>query len=80
LQPVLYGAETTWITIAAAIIMGLSGVCLFIFAVKRDHFRDFEDAKYQVFWSDIDELIDSSIPKKPLLEQKKNDGLTPEKR
>jgi len=35
--------------------MGLSGVCLFIFAVKRDHFRDFEDAKYQVFWSDIEE-------------------------
>ena len=35
--------------------MGLSGVCMFIFAVKRDYFRDFEDAKYQVFWSDIEE-------------------------
>ena len=51
----MYGADTTWVTIAAAILMGLSGVCLFIFAVKRDHFRDFEDAKYQVFWSDIEE-------------------------
>jgi hypothetical protein len=58
----LYGADTTWVAIAAAIIMGLSGVCLFIFAVKRDYFRDFEDAKYQVFWSDIDELIESSSP------------------
>ncbi len=48
--------------------MGLSGVCLFIFAVKRDHFRDFEDAKYQVFWSDIEEPrdqegTDESTPK-----------------
>ncbi len=51
---VLYGADTTWITIAAAIVMGLSGICVFIFAVKSDHFRDFEDAKYQVFWSDIE--------------------------
>lgn len=51
----MYGADITWIAIAAAIVMGLSGVCLFIFAVKRDHFRDFEDAKYQVFWNDIAE-------------------------
>lgn len=38
--------------------MGLSGICLFIFAVKRDHFRDFEDAKYQVFWSDIEATVE----------------------
>lgn len=60
--PELHGADTTWVAIAAALIMGLSGVCLFIFAVKKDYFRDFEDAKYQVFWPDIDE------------EQSKNDG------
>jgi nitrogen fixation-related uncharacterized protein len=61
----LYGADTTWIAIAAAIIMGLSGVCLFIFAVKKDYFRDFEDAKYQVFWNDIEELMDvPAIPRK----------------
>ena len=53
----MYGADTTWIAIAAALIMGLSGVCLFIFAVKRDYFRDFEDAKYQVFWHDRDEPV-----------------------
>jgi len=57
-SPDLYGADTTWITIAAAILMGLSGVCLFIFAVKRDHFRDFEDAKYQVFWGDIEATVE----------------------
>jgi hypothetical protein len=64
---VLYGADITWIAIAAAIIMGLSGVCLFIFAVKQDHFRDFEDAKYQVFWNDPDELREAqhdSTPKR----------------
>ena len=67
---VLYGADSTWIAIAAAIIMGLSGVCLFIFAVKSDHFRDFEDAKYQVFWSDIEATV----------EQKANHDSTPKSR
>jgi nitrogen fixation-related uncharacterized protein len=74
----LYGAETTWIAIAAAIIMGLSGVCLFIFAVKKDYFRDFDDAKYQVFWNDIEELVD--VPPVPCTQKGKNDGLTPPKR
>jgi hypothetical protein len=72
----LYGADITWVAIAAAIMMGLSGICLFIFAVKQDHFRDFEDAKYQVFWNDVDDLIESSQ-----LEQKgKHDGQTPQAR
>jgi nitrogen fixation-related uncharacterized protein len=71
----LYGADTTWITIAAAIIMGLSGVCLFIFAVKSDHFRDFEDAKYQVFWGDIDALEPSTAESR--LEQKGKNDSTP---
>jgi len=44
--------ELTWITIAASLAMGLGAAFLFIFAVKRDWFRDLEDAKYQVFWSD----------------------------
>ena len=54
--------------------MGLSGICLFIFAVKSDYFRDFEDAKYQVFWNDIDDLIESSTPRK------ENEADTPKKR
>ena len=57
--------------------MGMAGVCLFIFAVKSDYFRDFEDAKYQVFWDDLSELIDAEVIESSHLEQKgKNDGPT----
>jgi hypothetical protein len=45
----------TWISIAASLLMGLSGACVFVFAVRRNYFRDIEDAKFQVFWSDRDE-------------------------
>lgn len=40
--------------------MGMGGVFLFIFAVKRDYFRNIEETKYQVFWSDVEELVASS--------------------
>ena len=53
------GTELTWIAILASIAMGLAATFLFIYAVKKDYFRDIEDAKYQVFWSDIEELVDS---------------------
>jgi hypothetical protein len=49
----------TWVSIAASLVMGLAAACAFIFAVKRDYFRDIEDAKYQVFWSDLEELVDA---------------------
>jgi len=52
--------ELTWVSLAAALMMGLGGVCLFVFAVKRDYFRNLEDVKYQVFWSDLEELVDNS--------------------
>jgi len=42
--------ELTWIAIAASLTMGAAALCVFIFAVKKDYFRDIEDAKYQVFW------------------------------
>lgn len=54
------GLELTWLAIAASILMGLAGACMFIFAVKKDYFRNLEDAKYQVFWSDLEELVDRS--------------------
>jgi hypothetical protein len=41
-------------------MMGLGAACIFVFAVKRDYFRNMEDAKYQVFWSDLEELVDNS--------------------
>lgn len=43
--------------------MGLGALLVFVFAVKRDYFRDIEDVKYQVFWSDMGE-IDSPEEKK----------------
>jgi hypothetical protein len=46
----------TWIAIIASLLMGSAAVLIFIFAAKRDYFRDIEDTKYQVFWSDIEEL------------------------
>lgn len=36
--------------------MGGASALIFIFAVKRDYFKDIEEAKYQVFWSDVEEL------------------------
>ena len=47
--------ELTWLTILASVTLGLGAVCVFIFAVQRDYFHNIEDAKYQVFWGDLDE-------------------------
>ena len=52
--------ELTWVALAASLLMGLGAACIFIFAVKRDYFRDLENVKYQVFWSDLEELVDTS--------------------
>lgn len=52
--------ETTWLAVIASIFMGAGAACVFLFAVRRDYFRDMEDAKYQVFWSDIEELVEST--------------------
>lgn len=51
--------ELTWISIIASICMGIGAVLIFVFAVKRNYFKDLEDAKYQVFWSEVEELVDS---------------------
>lgn len=45
----------TWIAIIASLFMGAGAALIFIYAVKKDYFRDIEDAKYQVFWSDFEE-------------------------
>ncbi|MBX7172267.1 MAG: hypothetical protein K1X72_14975 [Pyrinomonadaceae bacterium] len=50
----------TWIAIIASLFMGAGAAFIYIFAVKQDYFRDIEDAKYQVFWSDIEDLVDSA--------------------
>jgi hypothetical protein len=50
--------EFTWITIIASLCMGMGAALVFVYAVKKDYFHNLEDAKYQVFWSDVEELQD----------------------
>lgn len=50
----------TWVALAASLMMGLAGACLFVWAVKKDYFRDLEEARFHVFWSDLEELVDHS--------------------
>jgi hypothetical protein len=52
--------ELTWIALAASLLMALGGACMFIFAVKRDYFRDLEEAKFHMFWSDLEDLVNAS--------------------
>jgi len=51
--------ELTWLAIFASLCMGIGAVLVFIFAVKRNYFNHLEDAKYQMFWSDVEELVES---------------------
>ena len=50
--------EFIWITIIASLCMGIGAALIFVFAVKKNYFHHLEDAKYQVFWSDVEELSD----------------------
>jgi hypothetical protein len=60
--------ELTWVAVLASLMMAAAAACVFIFAVKKDYFRNIEDAKYQVFWSDLEE---GSLP--PAAAQEKHD-------
>jgi hypothetical protein len=53
------GLELTWISIAASLLMAMAGICIFVYAVRKDYFRDIEDARFHVFWSDLEETVDS---------------------
>ncbi|HTS70762.1 MAG TPA: hypothetical protein VMO17_17395 [Terriglobia bacterium] len=52
--------EFTWLTILASLCMGIGAALLFVYAAKKNYFHNLEDAKYQVFWSDLEELTDSA--------------------
>jgi hypothetical protein len=56
----------TWIAIAASLFMGLGALFVFVFAVKKGWFRNIEDTKYQVFWSELAE------PKKDVSQEEMN--------
>jgi cbb3-type cytochrome oxidase maturation protein len=62
--------ELTWIAIAASLLMGGGALMVFIWAVRHHQFSSFEDVKYQVFWSDIEPLIDGVETKATQQEQK----------
>ena len=62
--------ELTWIAVLASLLMAAAAVCVFIFAVKKDYFRNIEDAKYQVFWSDLED----GPPPHRAAQEKHNDG------
>jgi len=64
--------EVTWIAILASLCMGIGAALIFVFAVKKNYFKNVEDAKYHVFWSDVEELVDSS-PTREKDEEKKED-------
>ncbi len=53
--------ELTWIAILASLCMAIAAMCIFIFAVKKDYFHNLEDTKYQVFWSDLEDLVDTGV-------------------
>ena len=57
--------ELTWIAVFASLLMAAAAACVFVFAVKKDYFRNIEDAKYQVFWSDLEDgpLPLAALPK-----------------
>lgn len=55
--------DVTWVAIIASVLMGIGAVLIFVFAVKRNYFRNLEDAKYQMFWSDVEELVESGRKK-----------------
>ena len=71
----------TWLAIAASLCMGLAAALLFLYAVKKDWFRDIEDAKYQVFWSDLETLVDekpvAATSSVPANEERKQHGDQP---
>lgn len=46
--------DVTWIAIAASLLMGGGALLIFIWAVRSQQFKSFEDVKYQVFWSDLE--------------------------
>jgi hypothetical protein len=72
--------DFTWIAILASLAMGIGTALIFVFAVKGNHFQNFEDAKYQVFWSDLEEPVDAPKKEGTDGEGAKNSGRAGERR
>ena len=61
----------TWVAIIASLLMGSGALLIFIWAVRSNLFHNFEDVKYQVFWSDLQDQVDA-----PVKEQQDGSGGT----
>jgi|NOAtaT_7_FD_contig_31_6144388_length_445_multi_4_in_0_out_0_1 hypothetical protein len=48
------------LAILASLLTGLVSVIIFIFVFKQDYFRNIEESRYQVIWSDVEELLVST--------------------
>jgi cbb3-type cytochrome oxidase maturation protein len=57
--------ELTGIAICASLIMAAATACAFIWAVKKEYFRDIEETKYQVFWSDLEDIVNHTEEENP---------------
>jgi len=68
--------ELTWIAVLSSLLMAAAAVCVFIYAVKKDYFRNIEDAKYQVFWSDLEDgpLLRTALPGAGVQEKRNDSG------
>jgi cbb3-type cytochrome oxidase maturation protein len=64
--------ELTWIAIAASLVMGAAGLLVFVWSVRAHMFTNFEDVKYQVFWSDADEAAGTTPAKEQQHDSSKN--------
>jgi hypothetical protein len=51
----------TWVAIIASLFMGSGALLIFIWAVRSNLFHNFEDVKYQVFWSDLQDQVDAPV-------------------
>jgi len=57
--------DLTWIAIISSLLMGGGSLLIFLWAVRSKQFRSFEDVKYQVFWSDAEELAAAGRKERP---------------
>lgn len=64
------GEGLTLVAILASLAMGLAGASLFVFALRKDDFRDAEDAEHPIFWYDLEVMVGRST------EQQRNDSQT----
>lgn len=70
--------ELTWIAIAASLLMGGGALLIFVWAIRSRQFHRFEDVKYQVFWSDAEELTANRSPARATQDQATETQLTEE--